>query len=107
MANEIVDGTSYHHFRLFSYLAVTVLSISIILGLFLVFQHLGEEAKEKRNIATQQTLLENQLFLKNITSNLQSHEFAELKEMKHRTEISEQNTKKLDKLLSYLNITFP
>lgn len=94
---------SYHHFRLFSYLAVTVLSISIIIGLFLVVQHLSEQDEANKFVANQNTLLENQMFLKNITSELQKHEFAELKELEKRTEISSNNSEKLDILITQLD----
>lgn len=89
----------YHSFRLFSYLAVTVLSISTMVGLFLVVQHLNEDDIVKKTFANQKTLLENQKFLKNITEILHDHEILEMTELQKRTEISLNNSKKLDKIL--------
>jgi len=92
----------YHSFRLFSYLAVTVLSFSTIIGLFLILQHMNENDIVKRTFANQKTLLENQHFLKNITSELKEHEFMEMKELEKRTDISLNNSKKLDEILKSL-----
>lgn len=71
--------------------------------MFIIFQHLSEEDKSEKTIANQNTLLENQQYLKNITSNLQTHEFEELQVLKNRQDISSNNSKKLDKILEILN----
>lgn len=90
------------HFRLFSYLSMTILSIAIFVGMFIILQHLNEESKTETTIANQKTLLENQNYLKNITEELRAHEFEEMNILKGRSDISSNNSKKLDQVLETL-----
>ncbi len=53
-------------FRLFSYLAMAIMSIAIMVGLFLIFQHIEEDTISSKTMANQDTLLENQQILKKI-----------------------------------------
>lgn len=96
------DKPYTEHFRLFSYMSMAILSIAIIVGLFLILQHLTEEEQTQNAIANQNTLLENQNYLKNITQELRSHEFEEMNVLKERSDISFNNSKKLDQVLDLL-----
>lgn len=90
------------HFRLFSYLSMTILSIAIFVGMFIILQHLNEESKTETTLANQNTLLENQNYLKNITEELRAHELAEISVLEERKDISYNNSKKLDQVLDLL-----
>lgn len=90
------------HFRLFSYLSMTILSVAVIVGLFIIMQHLNEESKTETTIANQKTLLENQQYLRNLTEELRAHESEELIILEERSDISFNNSKKLDQVLETL-----
>lgn len=45
------------HFKLFSYLAMTIMTSAIIVGVFLVIQHLSEEDETEKSLANQESLL--------------------------------------------------
>lgn len=100
--NNKNNDPCYHSFRLFAYLSVTVLSISIMVGFFLIFQHMTENDVVLKTFANQKTLIENQNYLKNITNTLHEHELKEISELEKRTEISLNNSKKLDQILKSL-----
>lgn len=102
MKNNNDPTYNYHQFRLFSYLSISILSVFVILELFIVLQHIEEEESANTFIANQETLLENQNYLKNITNGLQSHEFAEMSILEERKEISLNNSEKLDQVLEIL-----
>jgi saccharopine dehydrogenase-like NADP-dependent oxidoreductase len=93
------------HFRLFSYLAMTIVSIAIVIGAFIILQHLNEEEETNKSLANQETLIENQNYIKNLTQKLQTHEMEEMKELKQRTDVSLNNSKKLDQILELLKPT--
>lgn len=73
-----------------------------ILFFFFVLQHIAIEEETEISKAKQDTVLENQNILKNITEDLQTHEFAEMKELQERTEISSNNSEKLDQVIELL-----
>ena len=101
--STIRNDMNHNYFRLFSYLAVTVLSMSVIVGLFLIIQHIADEDNSKTFIANQETLLQNQNYLKNISNILHEHEIKEMSELEKRTEISYNNSMKLDRILDIIS----
>lgn len=90
------------HFKLFSYFAMAIVTIAIMVGLFIILQHISEESKVETTLANQETLLENQEYLRNITTELRTHEFKEMIVLKERSDISANNSKKLDQILDLL-----
>jgi hypothetical protein len=92
----------YHHFRLFSYLSMMIITVAIIIGLFIIMQHLSEEEETAKSIANQETLLKNQGFLVNITEAVHNHEQDERAWMEMHRNISIANGEKLDKIIKIL-----
>jgi len=96
------NNNNNNQFRLFAYLAVAIMSIAIIVGLFLVVQHITEDQ-------TSQHVMENQMLIKNITTennkliaSINKHEMEEVNKQNTHINISESNNEKLDKLLDLL-----
>ncbi|MGZ5548938.1 MAG: hypothetical protein ACXWFZ_13420 [Nitrososphaeraceae archaeon] len=60
-----------HHqnFKLFSYLSVTIMTIAVIVGLYLVLQHMNTEDAEKTNLANQEDFLTNQKLIIALSNN--------------------------------------
>lgn len=102
MSNNNNNKQCQEHFKLFSYFAMAIVTIAIMVGLFIILQHISEEEKTETTIANQETLLENQQYLKNITTELRTHEFEEMHVLKERSDISTNNSKKLDQILELL-----
>lgn len=122
MVSDHLRISEFNSFRLFSYLSMAVLSIAIMVGLFLVFQHLEEEDSTARTQANQETLLENQAFLKqileevkNVLEENEEHEMKELKKMDFLlhlfnttgSNVTKQNSHKLDKIIGMLSDVKP
>ena len=65
------DQVGFHYFRLFSYLSMAILSASIMVGMFIIIQHLVEEQQQKDTLGRQETVIKNQKLIieasKNIT----------------------------------------
>ena len=57
------------HFRLFSYLLMVIVSIAVIVGVFLMLQHLTEEDTEQKALANQESVIENQELLLSLNEN--------------------------------------
>ena len=57
------------HFRLFSYLSMAILTIAILVGLFLMIQHLSEEQINEKAIANQESVIKNQELLLKLNQN--------------------------------------
>ena len=57
------------HFRLFSYLSMAILTIAILVGLFLMIQHLSEEAINEQTLANQESVIKNQELLLKLNQN--------------------------------------
>jgi hypothetical protein len=98
MSNE----NSEYRFRLFSYFAMAVVSIAILVGLVFLFQH--TELNKNQN-----HVLENQVLLKQLLQDAKNHEIREETLLGHNTEtninVSKSNSERLDLLLDYFNIT--
>jgi hypothetical protein len=96
------ETNSEYKFRLFSYFAMAVVSIAILVGLVFLFQH----TELNRN---QNHVLENQVLLKQLINDSRAHEDREEMMLGHNTEtnihISKSNSERLDLLLDYFNIT--
>lgn len=99
----------FHHFRLFSYLSMTVLSIAILVGMFVILQHFNEEEMTKDTLANQQTLIQNQQLLKQLLNDAKGHEIREEAILGNTTSTnlatSQANSERLEKIMKYLNIT--
>lgn len=99
----------FHHFRLFSYLSMTVLSIAILVGMFVILQHFNEEEITKDTLANQQTLIQNQQLLKQLLNDAKGHEIREEAILGNTTSTnlatSQANSERLEKIMKYLNIT--
>lgn len=91
--------SSEEKFRLFSYFAMAIVSIAILVGLVFLFQHLESDVK-------QDTVLENQVLLKQLINDSRAHEDREEYMLGNNTStnigISYNNTKKLDFLIEFL-----
>lgn len=98
------DTSSEYRFRLFSYFSMAIISIAVLVGLVFFFQHIESDAK-------QDAVIQNQQLIKQLINDSRAHEDREEKILgnntAHNTLISSNNTKKLDKILDYLNITYP
>ena len=69
MDNNNKPHECQEHFRLFSYLAMAILTIAIFVGLFLMVQHLEEEAISEKTIANQESVIKNQKLLLTLNQN--------------------------------------
>lgn len=54
------DQVGFHYFRLFSYLSMAILSAAILVGMFIIIQHIIEEQQEKNSLGRQETVIKNQ-----------------------------------------------
>lgn len=66
---EDKEDSCFHSFRLFSYLSMTILTIAILVGMYVIFQHIEEEKTTEKTVANQETLMENQRLLFLINQN--------------------------------------
>lgn len=107
---EKEDQQSAYRFKLFSYLSMTIISVAILVGLFIIFQHLNEEESAEKTIANQETLIQNQDLLKELLADAKGHEQREEGYLGNSTEtnvkISSSNSERLDMILDYLNLTY-
>jgi hypothetical protein len=98
------EKNSEYRFKLFSYFAMTIVSIAILVGLVFLFQH-------KELNSNQNHVLENQVLLKQLLQDAKNHEIREETMLGNNTStnigISSDNSEKLDKLLAHFNITSP
>lgn len=94
--------SSEYGFRLFSYLAMAIVSIAILVGLLFLFQHTELNTNQSH-------VLENQILIKDIITKITDHEEREESYLGNSSDtnvvISNTNSKKLDLILDYLNIT--
>jgi type II secretory pathway pseudopilin PulG len=97
-----IENHNEYRFRLFSYFAMAIVSIAILVGLVFLFQHTEINKNQK-------TLLENQALIKQLIDDAKSHEIREETMLGNNTStnigISSDNSEKLDKLLAHFNIT--
>lgn len=96
------EKNSEYRFRLFSYFAMAVVSIAILVGLVFLFQH-TELNKNQSHV------LENQALLKQLLQDAKNHEIREESLLGNNTatniNVSKSNSERLDLLLDYFNIT--
>lgn len=96
------EPNSEFRFRLFSYFAMAIVSIAILVGLVFLFQHIESDSK-------QDTVLENQVLLKQLINDSRAHEDREEMMLGNNTltniKISKSNSERLDMLLDYFNIS--
>ena len=122
---------SYHHFRLFSYLAMSIITIAILVGVYIIIQHDQEEEAANKSIDNQKSIMENQQLLIDVIQNLRNnsqqsienqqllkelgedskqHEIREEGFLGNNTNtninISQSNSERLDLLLEHFNITY-
>ena len=69
MENNNKPHECQEHFRLFSYLAMAILTIAILVGLFIIIQHLQEEASNEKTLAAQESVIKNQELLLALNQN--------------------------------------
>lgn len=104
---EVTRLDTAYGFKLFSYLAMSILTIAILVGLFLILQHMREEDSNAKTIANQETLIQNQMLLKQLLSEAKTHEIREETFLGNNTKtnikISSSNSEKLDKALVKLD----
>lgn len=98
------ERNSEYRFKLFSYFAMAIVSIAILVGLVFLFQHTELTGKQNH-------VLENQVLLKQLINDSRAHEDREEMMLGNNTStniaISSSNSEKLDRLLAYFNITSP
>lgn len=63
------DQVGFHYFRLFSYLSMAILSAAILVGMFIIIQHLIEEEQQKDTLGRQESVLKNQELLLALNQN--------------------------------------
>lgn len=89
-------------FRLFSYFAMAIVSIAILVGLVFLFQHTELNSNQNH-------VLENQALLKQLLQDAKNHEIREETMLGNNTltniKISKSNSERLDMLLDYFNIS--
>jgi hypothetical protein len=100
--SDINNNNNVYRFKLFSYFAMAIVSIAILVGSVFLIQHM--ELNKNQN-----HVLENQILLKQLLKDAKDHEIREETMLGNNTvtniNISSGNSEKLNLLLDYFNIS--